>query len=319
MAKPRVSVITALYCSERYLRATVASVVAQTMPDWELILVDDASPDGTLALAKELAASEPRITVLCHEKNQGSPAFARNTGLEEARGEWVTFLDHDDTFKPAKLERLLTEAEAQKLTFICSNIELVNAETGKVDGLAWGSVSGPVQAGFARRLLQGNFVPPNSTLMYRKAVVDLGGFDTTLKGVDDFDLWYRLARAYPCGVLNEVLATWRYRNAGSISADDTKMLQDEQRFYEKVAAGATEEWERALAEQGVQRTTFRQANQALKAGQYKEAATLYRKAGAPWYAAQASYLGPAFRLAYLLKRRLGDRRQFTPLHLDFTP
>lgn len=231
---PKVSVIIALYNSAPYLGETVASVQAQTMGEWELLLVDDCSTDNTVTLAEELAAGDKRITVLKHEQNHGAPAAARNTGIAAATGEFVTFLDHDDSFYPTKLERMLTVATDQQLDFLCSNIDLVNAKTGKVDGNAWGTVQGDPVKGFAKRLLQGNFVPPNSTLMKRHVFDTVGVFDTNLKGVDDFDLWYRIARVFHSGIVNEPLATWRYLNEQSISADDTKMIADEQKFYEKI-------------------------------------------------------------------------------------
>jgi glycosyltransferase involved in cell wall biosynthesis len=180
---PVVSVIMPLNNSSSYIHDSVGSVQAQTFTDWELILIDDCSTDNTEALAREYARADHRIHVVVHAKNAGAPATARNTGLEHARGEFVTFLDHDDTFLPRKLERMLDAITAHKLDFCCSNIYLIHAQTGKKDGQAWGRIEGNVRQGFTRRLLEGNFVPPNSTLIRRSLFELVGNFDTTLRGV----------------------------------------------------------------------------------------------------------------------------------------
>lgn len=104
-----VSIIVPCYDAERWLGCAVASVVGQSCGDWELVLVDDGSHDGTGALCDRFAASDPRIRVR-HTKNGGLSA-ARNAGLEIARGEWIAFLDADDLLHPLFLERMLEAAD----------------------------------------------------------------------------------------------------------------------------------------------------------------------------------------------------------------
>jgi teichuronic acid biosynthesis glycosyltransferase TuaG len=325
---PKVSIIIALYNSAQYVEKAVGSVFEQSYPYWELLLVDDASTDETLEIAEELAKKDKRITVLRHATNQGSPAFGRNTGLAAATGEFVTFLDHDDAFKPLKLEKMVKQMMAENLDFLCSNIDLVNAKTGKIEGKALGSISGNSTKGFARRLLKGNFVPPNSTLIRRSVFELVGNFDTKLKGVDDFDMWYRIARIFPAGVLEDSLASWTYKNASSISADDEKMITDERVFYDKILTterafpgndprGVWKKWEKETAQEGVNRATIQLANRLLLKKLYKDAATEYAKGGAGKYAKAAKVAGPFFRTAYKAKRALGARSAFKPIDLNF--
>ena len=99
-----VSVVTPAYNCEKYLRQTVESVIRQTFEQWEMIIVDDCSTDGTLALAQRLAAQEKRIRVLRNEINQGV-SLTRNRGIAEARGEYIALLDGDDLWESDKLER----------------------------------------------------------------------------------------------------------------------------------------------------------------------------------------------------------------------
>lgn len=101
-----VSIITPAWKASSFIRATIASVQQQTYPYWEMIIVDDCSPDDTAAVVEEIARTDPRIRLLRHEKN-GGPATARNTALAAARGRWIAMLDSDDLWLPDKLEKQL--------------------------------------------------------------------------------------------------------------------------------------------------------------------------------------------------------------------
>lgn len=105
-----VSVITPAYNCEKYLRQTVESVMRQTFEQWEMIIIDDCSTDGTLALAQQLAAQEKRIRVLRNKTNQGV-ALTRNRGIAEANGEYIALLDGDDLWAPDKLARQVRQIE----------------------------------------------------------------------------------------------------------------------------------------------------------------------------------------------------------------
>ena len=109
MAEPTISIIVPVYKTEAYLEKCVDSILAQTFRDFELLLIDDGSPDNCPALCEEAAARDPRIRVI-HQKNAGLSA-ARNTGVEAARGEWIGFVDSDDSIAPEMYETLLTYAQ----------------------------------------------------------------------------------------------------------------------------------------------------------------------------------------------------------------
>lgn len=104
-----VSVIIPVYNVENYLAQCIDSILAQSCPDWEAILVDDGATDSSGAICDDYAARDPRIRVI-HRENGGLSA-ARNTGLKAARGEYVYFLDSDDYIKPQTLACLLEKAE----------------------------------------------------------------------------------------------------------------------------------------------------------------------------------------------------------------
>ena len=313
---PTVSVIIPLYKSAAFIAETLDSVLNQTHADLEVLCVDDRSPDNTAEIVGEYAKRDKRVRLLSHENNMGAPAFGRNTGLKAVQGEYVTFLDHDDTFLPTKLEELLAAMHEEKVGFICSNIWLINAKTGKTDGPAWGNVAGDPKKGFRKRLLEGNFVPPNSTLVRKEVFDQVGLFDTNLKGADDFDMWYRIARVIPSTVHNKPLATWRYLSGSSISANDQLMLADEKAFYQKIMDGAEfAPEEKEEAKRGVERNQKRLANRLLVQGKYKEAAKFYGEARQPKLQMAAQWLPWGLRLAYQWKNR---KPAFHPLNLDFS-
>lgn len=312
-----VSVIIPLYKSEPYIAQTLDSVLAQTHTNIEVICVDDCSPDKTAKIVKDYAKRDARITYVAHTKNKGAPAYGRNTGLGLAKGEFVTFLDHDDTFLPEKLAELIAVLEKEQVDFVCSNCLLVNDATGKTDMLAWSGVKGDPRTGFARRLLQDNFVPPNSTLIRRSVFLEVKGFDTTLKGVDDFDLWYRIARQFPATVHNKPLATWRYLNKNSISADQVKMLTDEIRFYRKILTlKDVTAYEEKVALEQIKRDTRRIGNQLLLQGKYEDALKYYGAAEATRLVFFVTQVPGLVRFLYQLRTK--RHSTFQPLYLDFT-
>ena len=100
------SIIIPVYNAEKYLRRCIESVIAQTYGDWEMILVNDGSKDGSLAICQEYAAKDKRISVL--DKPNGGPSSARNVGLEQSRGEYVYFMDADDWVETKFLENFVS-------------------------------------------------------------------------------------------------------------------------------------------------------------------------------------------------------------------
>lgn len=117
----QVSVIIAAYNVADFIGRAIASVQAQTVVDWEAIVVDDASVDGTCDVVRASAEADPRIRLIRQDRNQG-PAAARNRAIEAAAGDWIAVLDADDAWRPERLERLLAEAAATGADFVADNL-----------------------------------------------------------------------------------------------------------------------------------------------------------------------------------------------------
>jgi len=122
-AAPDVSVIMANYNGARYLRAALQSLMRQTLKSWELILVDDASSDESVAVAEQTANGDSRVHIIRQTAN-GGPAAARNRALDAVSGKWIAVFDSDDLMVPQRLELLLERARADDATIVADNLML---------------------------------------------------------------------------------------------------------------------------------------------------------------------------------------------------
>lgn len=118
---PDVAVIMANYNGSRYIAAAIRSVIRQTLTSWELIVVDDASTDDSLAVATEASGSDPRIRIVAQPANKG-PGAARNRALDLVTARWIAILDSDDLMPPQRLEYLLRRAQITGASIIADNL-----------------------------------------------------------------------------------------------------------------------------------------------------------------------------------------------------
>jgi len=214
---PRVSIVVPVYNAERTLVATLRSVWAQTFGDFELLLVNDGSTDGTAALLA--GQSDPRLRVISH-RNAGVSA-SRNRGVAEARGEFVAFLDGDDLWTPDKLQAQVAALQgAPDAALVYSWTDLID-EAGRV--IQRGShvvANGRVYPLLASR----NFLDCGSTpLIRRSALIEAGPFDETLKGGEDWDLWLRLATRHAFVCLPVVQVQYRVHGSSAVSRPEQQV------------------------------------------------------------------------------------------------
>jgi glycosyltransferase involved in cell wall biosynthesis len=122
----KISIITPCYNAEPYIARTIQSVQNQTITDWEMIIVDDGSNDNSADIIKDFASKDARIKLF--QKENGGSASARNMGLALAQGEFIQFLDADDTIEPTKIERQITLMEQELLDVTYSDYCMVNED-----------------------------------------------------------------------------------------------------------------------------------------------------------------------------------------------
>ncbi len=121
MNTPQVSVVIAAFNAAPCIARSIASVQAQTLQSFEIIVIDDGSADNTVAIVQDLATKDSRIKLTRLEQNCG-PSIARNKGFQEARGTWIAVLDADDAFKPERLEKLISAAAEYGLGLVADNL-----------------------------------------------------------------------------------------------------------------------------------------------------------------------------------------------------
>lgn len=213
---PLISIIMPCYNAAAHLPLSVGSVLAQTFSDWELIAVDDGSADGTLERLK--AHTDPRIHVI-HQANQGVSA-ARNTGLALAKGDYVAFLDSDDTWDARFLEKTHTA--------LVSDPSAVLAYCGWQNlGLSGGRGEPFIPPDYetpdkAAALLEGCRWPIHACLTRRTAIVAAGGFNAQLAIAEDLLLWLECSAQGKLIRVPEVLA--QYHHHGGEQATHNRAL-----------------------------------------------------------------------------------------------
>ena len=210
-----VSVVMPAYNAARTIAAALESVLAQTHPNWEVIVVDDGSTDATGELARRFAARDARIKVV--SQRNGGESAARNTGVGLASYDWLHFLDADDWIAPTCLERLTAELAANpELDAVhCRGVRV--AQDGTFFGENYVAPTGDLFPTLARRAA----FPVHACVVRKSLVEAVGKFDTTLKTSPDWDLWQRIARGGArFGSVSEVLVYYRMTaNSSSLGAD----------------------------------------------------------------------------------------------------
>jgi teichuronic acid biosynthesis glycosyltransferase TuaG len=203
---PRVSVLIPAYAAAQFISATLDSVAAQTYRDFEIIVVDDGSPDDTKAVVDAWLA-RTGIPGACVRRPNGRIAAARNTGLREAKGELIALLDHDDFWTPDKLALTVAEFDAHPETVLVGHhVDVVR------DGVVLRTERrGPAVANMYDRLLfVGNCVSPSGAAFRRDQALEIGGFreNPEFNTVEDYDFWMRLSRLGPFRFIDKTLASY---------------------------------------------------------------------------------------------------------------
>ena len=201
----RISVVIPVYNDETYLSKAIDSVLAQTFRDFEVIVVDDGSTDGT---PEVIASYGGRLRSF--RKPNGGGASALNLSIRQAAGEWIAWLSSDDEWMPEKLSRQMTVADGD------ASAGLVYTDFVKVDseGRILGEVvtdPGRTQNETRLRLVRGCFINGSTSLIRRDVFETLGLFDEGDRLTPDYDLWFRIVERYRVVRVPEILVRYRVR------------------------------------------------------------------------------------------------------------
>jgi len=226
MTPVRLSVVVPDFNHTRYLAGAIRSVLDQTDPPDELIVVDDGSTDGCEDAVRMFG---DRVRYL-RQENQGLAA-ARNTGIRAARGELVGLLDADDRWRPtfcAEMRRLEAR-HPEAAAYYCQGQTMDDHERPLPQVVGGPAV--PMDALY-QRLLRANFIIPSTVVVRRDAIVAAGMFDATLRSCEDWDLWLRLLPTHTIVGLDACLVDYRVHGA-SLSGDPDAMQRWARTVIEK--------------------------------------------------------------------------------------
>jgi tetratricopeptide (TPR) repeat protein len=259
-----VSIIVPAYNQAHYLGCAIQSALEQTHCDLEVIVVDDGSTDDTAAVAEGFV--DPRVRYV-YQENRGL-SMARNTGLREAGGAFVSFLDSDDQFLPRKLELLLAELDRHPEAGLAAG----QAIPVDQDGQPIGQVFDTGLPAEGAQWLLGNPLHVGSVLLRRDWQERVGLFDESLRSYEDWDMWLRLARAgSPMRWVAQPVSLYRFHPT-QMTRDGRQMTTATFAVLDKVFAdpGLPDDWQ-ALRERAYSNAYLRAAAQGYQIGDIERA------------------------------------------------
>jgi len=280
MTQPSVSILTTVYNRKKYIAACIESVLASTYQDWELIIVDDVSSDGSVSIARAYEQKDARIKVYVNDKNLGDYPN-RNQAASYAKGKYLKYLDADDLIYPHGL-RLMVETMEQ-----FPECALGISQEVAEDFKPFPFVMQPKET-FTREFLQRGVLGlgPTGTIIRRDAFEALGGF-TGARYIGDTELWYKIALKYPIVKMVDGLIFWRQH-------DDQQIVMEQQdynivgiRFSNSITTLKHPDLplsknEKDLALKKVCRRFARQLLQLVKQGQFKTANRIRKSCKVSW-------------------------------------
>jgi len=223
---PLVSVITATYDMAQYVVEAVDSILGQTYPHIEAVVIDDGSKDNTQKVLAQYA-NNPRVKII-HQENAGQTA-AKNRGLAECTGSYVGFCDSDNAWLPDKIATQLPVLTNDKaLGVVYGDVQFIDDKGADIPTPQVKRHSGKITG----RLLVDNFVPFNTCLVPRDILTEFGGFDESLSMAIDYDLWLRISTRYEFRYVPQVLARYRIWG-GQMSHRTGERLDNAMRMMEK--------------------------------------------------------------------------------------
>ncbi|MBF0441061.1 MAG: glycosyltransferase [Oligoflexales bacterium] len=214
---PKISIITATYNAENFIDNLIVSLKSQTCANWEWIVVDDGSNDGTFARLKHEMEKDERIKVF-QKDHEGIPALSRNVGIEKASSELLAFCDHDDFWVPEKLEIQISAFRKFPKASIVHTERVIWQNKHlpeKWPFIRWDNSNFKLQP-ISKCLLRECKITSSSTMIPRHLMKKIGGFNPASTGVDDYHAYIKLAFLGDIVSINLPL-TYYYWHEGNLS------------------------------------------------------------------------------------------------------
>lgn len=214
---PFFSVVIPTYNSEEYIEKTLKSVISQTYTQYEIVVSDDGSEDGTRDLVRSIFKQHPEINFKLLANNHSGAGVARNKGIESAEGEWISFLDSDDRWFPEKLRKVSNYINRNKNIDLVFNNKIY--KNGNKERLLNCTEQYDDKLNPFLALYREKFLITSAVTVRRQILKHVGLFDPTLSAGQDFDLWLRISliKDINLGFIDEPLGFYITRE-GSISS-----------------------------------------------------------------------------------------------------
>lgn len=223
--EPMVSVIMPMYNSARFIKEAIGSVVAQTYQNWELLIVDDGSTDGSIEIVERYAGNDSRIRLLINNDHTGLPSAPRNYGIRNAKGQFIAFLDSDDLWLPYKLERQLSFFNSDNVAIVFSNYEKIDEEGNRENRV----VVSPMRVTY-HDMLYSNYIG-NLTGIYNRKVTGTQYLPDIHH--EDYALWLHILRkGFKAVNTGTIEGLYRIRNK-SISSSKWHLLPWQWNIYRR--------------------------------------------------------------------------------------
>lgn len=222
-----VSIVIPAFNSVSTIGETIDSVISQTFDNWEAIVVDDGSTDGLRDFLKKY--TDPRLKYFY--KENGGVASARNLGIKIAEGDYIAFLDSDDIWRPEKLLESINKMTVDNSELIYSDISMFESDFNfsvKYKYVEPFDISNDYE-----RLLVYDYIPTLSVVVKKSVFLEIGDFDETLKGTEDWDMWIRIAKFYKISYLNKNLSYYRSSSNGLSKGNRDRHLMEEWKVIKK--------------------------------------------------------------------------------------
>lgn len=230
---PKVSILLTCYNHIAYLEDAIRSIESQTITDYEVIVLDDGSTDGT---RERLQERVPSWRLVFHEQNLGTYG-SLNRGLELATGEFVAIFNDDDVWEPRKLEAQLELFENfPRVGIVHTNGIFIGSKGEQLAGTPLGFDYPETETGsLVLRLLRSNAMIASSVMVRKKCFDELGMFDPAYFGSGDWDMWLRIAEKWEGGYCVEKLTRYRWHDENASKKLD-RIWHDDERLRERVVA-----------------------------------------------------------------------------------
>lgn len=227
----KISIVIPVYEQPDLLTEALDSIYMQTLNDYEIVVVDDASQTDFQHIVDKY---DERTRLVVHDENRGA-SEARNTGIDIAQGDFIAFLDADDTWRPTKLEKQLAVFEHGDENLGLVYTGFIQYGLNNIEWERFPEAKGDI---YVEELERDRVHPTSTVMVRRKCLEQVGGFDASLPSRQDYDLWIRITEIYEVDYVDEILVDKR-EQPGSISKDFDSRIEGDLAVFEKVKGRAS--------------------------------------------------------------------------------